>query len=86
MMMLFGSLCNLYKKLVRNEATNAWTTWPFSEQHCHVQEVDRGRCPAQLRKQYGSTNSPHPRGSNSDMGAKQYGLESHDLKVFGTVN
>ena len=45
-----------------------------------------GRCSAQLSKQYGTTNSPHLRGSNSDMEAKEHGPESRDVNVFDTVN
>jgi hypothetical protein len=39
-----------------------------------------------LSKQCDGTNSPNQRESNSDMGACEQDLESHDVKVFGTAN
>ena len=42
--------------------------------------------PTQLSKQYDGINSPNSRGPNSDMEAKEHGPESHDVKVFDTVN
>ena len=46
----------------------------------------RRACAPTLSKQYDSTNSLNPPGSNSDMGALEHGPESHGVKVLDTVN
>ena len=60
--------------------------WPFSELYVMCRIKTGARCPTQLSKQYDSTNSPSLLGSNDDMEAYEHGLESHDAKVFDTVN